>query len=173
MRKTTKFIATLFTAIALTSLSNATTWLSDNEKKAARMAAQLKGDYTITSGSMSFHATWLRSEGECDIVHVDKYYNYSRTKATNISKDVMVCPDKISVITRTPYDKPLQNKQVYAEVKRVARLAQKMGRATGEVNQYIIEAFPVRDFKKCNVEVKIFNKNTLTLVYRTIVNGCQ
>jgi len=147
MRKTTKFIATLFTAIALTSLSNATTWLSDNEKKAARMAAQLKGDYTITSGSMSFHATWLRSEGECE--------------------------DKISVITRTPYDKPLQNKQVYAEVKRVARLAQKMGRATGEVNQYIIEAFPVRDFKKCNVEVKIFNKNTLTLVYRTIVNGCQ
>lgn len=84
-----------------------------------------------------------------------------------------MCPDKVSVRQYTPYDRPLKNKQVETEARRVAQLAQRYGAATGEVGNYIIEAFALRDYKKCQVEVRIFNRNTNALLKRFKTNGCN
>jgi hypothetical protein len=132
-----------------------------------------KGVFTKTNGSMAFEAVWVGERDGCDQVHVTKVYNYSRTKTQKIEKDVLVCNGKVTMMGETPLDRPLKNKQVSAEVRRVARLAQRYGAASGEVNNYIIEAFPLRDFEKCTVEVRIFNKNNGMLIERFRVNGCR
>ncbi len=148
-------------------------WVSTIEETAARKAAERQGVYTKTEGSMSVNAVWIGKEGECDLVHVSKYYNYSRSKVEKIEKELLVCPDKVSVRQYTPYDRPLKNKQVEAEARRVAQLAQRYGAATGEVGNYIIEAFALRDYKECQVEVRIFNRNTNALLKRFRTNGCN
>ncbi|WP_029523643.1 hypothetical protein [Persephonella sp. KM09-Lau-8] len=166
-----KLVLVLSTAILATTSSFA--WVSTLEKTAARKAAERQGVYTKTEGSMSVNAVWVGKEGECDLVHIDKYYNYSRTKAEKIEKELLVCPDKVSVRQYTPYDRPLKNKQVETEARRVAQLAQRYGAATGEVGNYIIEAFALRDYKECQVEVRIFNRNTNALLKRFRTNGCN
>ncbi|WP_457635364.1 hypothetical protein [Persephonella sp.] len=166
-----KFISILTAFISTVLLSFA--WVSSIEEIAARKAAERQGVYTKTEGSMSVTAVWIGKEKGCDLVHISKYYNYSRSKVEKIEKDLLVCQDKISVKGYTPYDKPLKNKQVEAEVKKIVQLAQKYGTATGEVGNYVIEAFALRDYKKCQVEVRIFNKTTNALLQRFRTNGCR
>ena len=166
-----KFVFILTVFISIVTLSFA--WVSTIEETAARKAAEKKGIYTKTEGSMSINAVWIGKENGCDLVHVRKHYNYSRSKVEKIEKDLIVCPDKVSIKGYTPYDKPLKNKQVKTEAKKVAQLAQKYGTATGEIGNYIIEAFALRDYKECQVEVRIFNKNTNALLERFMTNGCK
>ena len=163
------FVLTAFIFTVMTSFA----WVSSIEEIAARKAAKRQGVYTKTEGSMSVTAVWIGKEKGCDLVHISKYYNYSRNKVEKIKKELLVCSNKISVRQYTPYDRPLKNKQVKAETIRIIQLAQKYGTATGEVGNYVIEAFALRDYKKCQVEVRIFNKTTNALLQWFRTNGCR
>lgn len=110
-----------------------------------------------------------KDQNGCDFVTVEKNWDTGQKKPRIDSYNYRICNGVIAKTSETGVE--TLSREIESFIQKIARTAQRIGRAESEYQGYTVKAIALRDKDNCTVEVKIFRD--ITLISNRVVNGCD
>lgn len=140
------------------------------EEKIAIEAANRKNNFLKVYGSQEYTGIYNgQDQEECDLVSVTKNWDTSSKNPRIDTYNYRICRGAIVKTSETSPE--LLPRDINIFIQRIAKVAQKLGKAEGEYQGYTVKAQAMRDKDQCLVEIKILKD--INLIEEKIINSCQ
>lgn len=110
-----------------------------------------------------------KDQNNCDLVTVKKNWDINLKKPRIDTYNYKICSGIIAKTSETEIE--TLPHEIEDFIQKIARVAQRIGKAEGEYQGYTIKAVALRDKDNCTVEVKVFRD--INLISNRAVNGCN